>query len=303
MKKLFWSVGAAAIVAIAVTQFVPAPAVVIPTQLPVDQRADHRLLNFEGIANFRDLGGYPTADGREVKWGVLYRAGNLAESTDADLRALEKLNLKTLIDFRSAAEKAEEPNHLPDPTDFTVIEIPTLDDGNQAMVKEITERIETGNFEGFDPNGLMLEANRQFASTFTPQFRQFLETVLQADGAPVLWHCTAGKDRTGFAAAILLRILGVPQEVVMQDYLDSKQHALAARKSQLMLLRLFKGSEAADKLAVMMGVEEDWLTAAFAEIDATWGNFDNYVHQGLQLSDADIAQLQATLLGQSPAGA
>jgi protein-tyrosine phosphatase len=295
-KKLFWSFIAVAMLAIAAIQFVPAPTLVIPAELPAEQRAAHRLLNFEGIPNFRDLGGYPTEDGRQVKWGVLYRAGTFAESSRADLQGLEKLHLQTLIDFRSAPEKEAEPNQLPDPTGFTVVEIPTLDDGNEAMVAEITDRIESGNFEGFDPNELMLDANRQFASTFTPQFREFMQSVLSADGAPIVWHCSAGKDRTGFASAVLLRILGVPQDVVMQDYMASKQNALEARKSQIMLLRLFKGDEIADKLSVMLGVEEAWLAAAFEQIDATWGSFDNYVHKALQLSDADIAQLKATLL-------
>ena len=297
-KKLFWSFIAVAMVAMAAVQFVPGPALRIPAELAAGQRAAHRLLNFEGIPNFRDLGGYPTADGRQVKWGVLYRAGTFAESSRADLQGLQHLNIETLIDFRSTAEKASEPNQLPDPIGFEVVEIPTLDDGNAAMVEEITGRIETGDFEGFDPNTLMLDANRQFASAFTPQFRQFIQTILKADGAPVVWHCSAGKDRTGFASAILLRILGVPQDVVMQDYMASKENALEARRSQLMLLRLFKGDEAADKLSVMLGVEEDWLAAAFVQIDATWGSFDNYVYQGLQLSDADIAQLKAALLSQ-----
>ncbi|CAA0109363.1 Tyrosine-protein phosphatase [Halioglobus japonicus] len=301
-KTLFWSFVTVAIIAVAAIQFVPAPALVIPAEIPAEQRDAHRLLNFEGIANFRDLGGYPTIDGRQVKWGVLYRAGTLAESSRADLRSLEKLNIDTLIDFRSASEKEAEPNHLPDPTTFKVVEIPTLDDGNEAMVEEIMERIERSDFDGFDPNQLMLEGNRQFASTFTPQFREFIQTVLQANGAPVLWHCSAGKDRTGFASAILLRILGVPQEVVLQDYMASKQNALDARSSQLMLLRLFKGDEAADKLSVMLGVEEDWLKAAFEQIDDTWGSFNNYVHRGLKLSNADIAHLKATLLS-PPAGA
>ena len=297
-KKLFWSFIAVAMVAMAAVQFVPGPALRIPAELAAGQRAAHRLLNFEGIPNFRDLGGYPTADGRQVKWGVLYRAGTFAESSRADLQGLQHLNIETLIDFRSTAEKASEPNHLSDPIGFEVVEIPTLDDGNAAMVEEITGRIETGDFEGFDPNTLMLDANRQFASTFTPQFRQFIQAILKDNGAPVVWHCSAGKDRTGFASAILLRILGVPQDVVMQDYMASKENALEARRSQLMLLRLFKGDEAADKLSVMLGVEEDWLAAAFVQIDATWGSFDNYVYQGLQLSDADIAQLKAALLSQ-----
>jgi len=295
-KTVFWSFITVAALAIAAIQFVPAPALVIPAQLPAAQRADHRLLNFEGIVNFRDLGGYPAADGRQVKWGVLYRSANFAGSSKDDLEGLKQLHLKTLVDFRSSLEKEEEPNYLPDPSGFRVVEIPTLDDGNNEMAKDIMARIESGDFDGFDPNELMTTANRQFATQFTPQFRQFIQEVLAADGAPIVWHCTAGKDRTGFAAAILLRILGVPQEVVMQDYLASKQSALEDRKSQLLLLRVFKGEEAADKLAVLMGVEASWLDAAFEQIDTSWGSFDNYVHEGLGLSDEDIARLQATLL-------
>jgi protein-tyrosine phosphatase len=112
----------------------------------------------------------------------------------------------------------------------------------------------------------------------------------------VVWHCSAGKDRTGFAAAILLRILGVSPDIVMSDYMESNAHALKGRKINMRLLRLFKGDEAADKLTVMLGVEETWLNAAFDEIDRQWGDFDNYVATGLQLSPSDIEQLRSTLL-------
>ena len=247
-KKLFWSAFTVLVLIFGVIQFVPSPPLVIPSQLPTDQREAHRLLNFEGIANFRDLGGYPSDSGKQVKWGTLYRAGTLAHSSDADQRNLGQLQLVSLIDFRSSQEKEEEPNRLPDPTGFTVVEIPTLDDGNKALVGDIMARIDSGNFDGFDPNLAMMTANRQFATEFTPQFRQFIRTVLEADGAPIVWHCSAGKDRTGFAAAILLRILGTPRDIVMQDYMASREHALEARKSQLLMLRVFKGQEAADKL-------------------------------------------------------
>jgi protein-tyrosine phosphatase len=256
-KTLGWSALAAAALTVAAIQFVPAPPLVIPADLPAQQRDANRLLNFEGIANFRDLGGYTTADGRQVKWGVLYRTATLAHSSNADLHGVEQLGLNTLIDFRSAAEKEAEPNRLPEAAAFAVVEIPTLDDGNKAMVGEIMARIESGNFDGFDPDALMLDANRQFATTFTPQFREFVHTVLEADGEPVAWNCSAGKDRTGFAAAILLRILGVPQELVMQDYMASKQHALQGRSTQMLLLRLFKGEEAAEKMSTLLGLRRD----------------------------------------------
>lgn len=295
-KKLFWGGFSLLLAVLAVIQFIPSAPLVIPAELPAEQREAHRLLNFEGITNFRDLGGYPTQTGQTVKWGLLYRSATLAGSSRADLQGLERLRLWALVDFRSTIEKEEEPNHLPDPPGFRVIEIPTLDEGNKALVGEIMERIDSGNFDGFDPDQSMITANRQFASDFTPQFRQFVHTVVDADGQPIVWHCSAGKDRTGFAAAILLRILGVSRDVIMQDYMESKQYALDARSGQLRLLRIFKGDEAADKLSVMMGVEETWLDAAFDEIDKRWGNFDTYVSDGLQLDDKAIAKLRRVLL-------
>jgi protein-tyrosine phosphatase len=142
----------------------------------------------------------------------------------------------------------------------------------------------------------MLKANRQFASTFTPQFRQFIHAVRDAGGEPLVWHCSAGKDRTGFAAAILLRILGVPQEVVLADYMESKTHALEARQRDLLMIRVFSGQEAAEKMTVMMGVEKPWLEAAFNTIDRQWGDFDSYVQVGLELAEADIENLKIALL-------
>ena len=296
IKKIAGSGFIVAAIAVAVIQFIPAPPLLIPAALPQEQRSAHRLLNFEGISNFRDLGGYSTQDGRRVKWGKLYRSGTFAEASRADLAGLSALGLETFIDFRSELEKTAEPNRLPEPPGFTVIDIPVLDDGNKALVGEVMDRIESGNFDGFDPNQAMLTANRQFASEFTPQFKEFVHTVLQADGAPIVWHCSAGKDRSGFAAAILLRILDVPPETIMQDYMASRAPALQSRKGQLRMLELFKGEETARKIAILMGVEEAWLEASFAQIDATWGSFDNYVETGLQLNAADIQRLRDNLL-------
>lgn len=282
--------------AFAVVQFIPAPPVVIPAQLPAAERADHRLLNFEGISNFRDLGGYTTTDNRTVQWGRLYRSGTLAHATPKDLEAINQLGLSTLVDFRSAAEKEEEPNRLPEPRNFELTEIPTLDGGDNSVANEVMARIESGDFGDFDPDSFMLVANREFARTYTPEFREFLQTVLAANGEPVAWHCSAGKDRTGFASAILLRLLGVPEKTILDDYMLSKQYAVEARRRDLLLLRVFKGQEAADKLEVLLGVERDWLEAGFAEIEDRYGSFDRYARDGLGLTDSDIEQLRSQLL-------
>ncbi|WP_157976739.1 tyrosine-protein phosphatase [Parahaliea mediterranea] len=297
MKSGLWKWALAVVIAgIAIVQFIPPAPVAIPAELPAPERPAHRLLAFEGIDNFRDLGGYRTADGRQVRWGVLYRAGDLSQASRFDLKQLQRLQLQTLVDFRSQIEKDAAPDRLPDNPAFAVLAIPTLDDGNSAMVEEVKARFESGDFEGFDPSALMTEANRQFANEFTPQFRQFIHTVRDAGGEPVLWHCTAGKDRTGFAAAILLQILGVPRDTIIQDYLLSNAISLEAHSRDLMLARLFKGEQAAGQIAIMMGVQQPWIEAAFASIDEHWGDFDTYVREGLKLSDADVNALQAGLL-------
>jgi protein-tyrosine phosphatase len=300
-KKVLWSTLAIALVTLAVVQFIPAPPVVVPVTLPVEEREAHRLLNFAGIDNFRDLGGYATEDGRQVKWGVLYRSGTWHGATPADTEAARSLGLATFVDFRSGAEKEMEPDQLPQPTGFDVVEIPILDEGNATMVAEIMQRIESGDFEGFDPDALMIEGNRQFATLFTPQYRQFMQAVIAADGQPVLWHCSAGKDRAGFAAAILLRILGVPAETVMRDYMASRDNALSSRRGQLRLLALFKGGDAAAKLETLLGVDEAWLQAGFDAIDDQWGGFDAYVRNGLGLTEVDIERLRDALLEPPPA--
>lgn len=295
-RNLAWLALALVVASIALIQFIPAEPVIVPASLPAEERAAHRLLNFEGISNFRDLGGYPAAGGKTVKWGKLYRAANFAETSRADQQVLDSLKLYALVDFRSSAEKEEEPNRLPQSPAFQVIEIPTMDGGDNSVSAEIMARFESGDFSDFDPDAFMIEANRQFATTFNPQFKQFIEVIENAQGEPVVWHCSAGKDRTGFAAAILLRILGVAEDVVMQDYLMSREYALAARQKELTLVRWLESEEAADKLEILLGVEAPWLQAAFDTIDEQYGSFDNYVSQILGLSDTDIQALHSRLL-------
>ncbi|WP_167854815.1 tyrosine-protein phosphatase [Mangrovimicrobium sediminis] len=295
-KTLYWSALAFAAVAIALVQFIPAPPLQVPAQLPAEERAQHRMLNFEGVRNFRDLGGYPTADGRHVRWGVLYRAGSLDETSRADQQGLARLDLYALVDFRSAPEKEEAPDQLPPEPAFKVVEIPILDEGNNALDEKFREASETGDFSALDPDALMTDAYRDFATVFSPEFASFFDLLLEADGRPVLWHCTAGKDRTGFSSAVLLRLLGVPEDVIYRDYMASGDQAIEARSATLSLLRMTRGDEAADKVKTLLGVEEHWLRASFAAIDERYGSFDNYLQQALGLDAAKQARLRERLL-------
>lgn len=254
-----------------------------------------RIIKFRGFSNFRDLGGYPADGGVQVKWGVLYRSGHLAKMKSSDLRRFKQLGIDTIIDFRSDQEREKDPNRLPDSLIFNTLSIPILDPSTSSWAAELKTAIQTREYQNFDPSEKMREWYQELAVGHVDQYRQFIHGVLNAQGAPVLWHCTAGKDRTGFAAAILLRLLGVSQDIVEKDYLLSAKYA-DQRKALIWMLRLSRGKEAAETVQTFFQVQKEWIEAAFQSIDAHWGNFETYSHEALGLSVSHISQLRDQLL-------
>lgn len=252
-----------------------------------------RLLKIPGVSNCRDLGGYLTRDGLSVKWGQLYRSGHLADLTPRGLDLITSLNLYAIIDFRSAHETQRRPDRVP--ADVRVIHLPVMDQANRDMSQEIRERVKDNNFDGFSADHLITKAYRQFPTEFTPAFRSYIHTVLDANGAPVLWHCTAGKDRTGYAAAILLRLLGVDQETIFEDYFLSNQYVNKLNRRMLAVI-LARGIKAYRMIKPLYGVNLDWLKAAFENIDEEWGSFEAYLSDGLDLSSSDVEQMRNVLL-------
>ncbi|HEU0295389.1 MAG TPA: tyrosine-protein phosphatase [Anaerolineales bacterium] len=269
----------------------------IPYELAaLDQVRDSkiRLLPFAGTRNFRDLGGYQTTDGRTIRWNVLYRSGALHKLTDADLHHLSALMLDRIIDFRAQHEKDQEPDRLPANAEIRVIGIPILDSSTQTWHDSRDEFVK--NLKSIDPVLYMIRTNMELATRFTPEFKLFLHELLSASGRPVLFHCAAGKDRTGFAAAILLRILGVPQEVVMQDYLLTNQYFMSAFKWNLALARLLKGKQFAAVVQGFVEANARYLSAAFAALEREHISFESYVHNGLGLTEQDIERLKGLYL-------
>ncbi|MBN1582146.1 MAG: tyrosine-protein phosphatase [Anaerolineae bacterium] len=254
-----------------------------------------RVLPFRGVPNFRDLGGYDTQEGKRVKWEVLYRSGHLAKLSRSDWKRFERLNIHTVIDLRSTMEQEQEPNRLPRGHQIRLLSLPMLDQGNAVMVKEIHRMIRENNLGDFDPDARMVEAYQQFATDFADQYKQFVHAILEASGEPVLWHCTMGKDRAGFAAAIVLRLLGVGHQVVLEDYMLSAKYANSRPKLRF-LLRIANRAQAANILKALLTVQAHWIQTAFQSIDERWGTFDRYTDRALGLSQADITQLRQSLL-------
>jgi protein-tyrosine phosphatase len=269
----------------------------LPRRLPPAQREPGRRIPFDGPGNLRDLGGYQTTDGRTVRWGALYRSDHLGRLSARDLRHFRRLELAVLIDFRTNAERADAPNRLPRHHGIRVVELPLFDnDAASVTGAAFRERIARGDIAGIDAAALLIDANQRLVTEFTPAYRQFIAEVLAARGAPVLFHCTAGKDRTGFAAALILRLLGVPETAILADYMRSQTYSLAARRRELLLLRLFKGPQVTALVRDLLGVEAAYLQAAFTAIEQTYGSFAAYAHDGLDLSAQDLAALRAALL-------
>jgi protein-tyrosine phosphatase len=229
----------------------------------------------ENLFNVRDLGGYPVGDGgfnekRQVKRGLLYRAGDLGAPSERDRALLEDRNIRIIMDFRSEKEI----QRLPDCEFKTVKHYRALsiDAGNMLELSRI-ER-------GIDGESLMEELYRGLAAEARSQYREFFEILADADSAPLLFHCSAGKDRTGFAAALILSALGVDRELIYQDYLLSAKYL--TDKYQALL-------EAEPYLEPVMSVRRSYLEVAFTRIDTDFGGMDRYL--GTELG-ADIKRLR-----------
>lgn len=261
-----------------------------------------RVVNLNGGRNFRDLGGYRTADGRQVKWGKLYRSGALHQLDSADYAMLSELDIKTVVDFRGNSERENELtqwqagdiNHL---TWDYQLEFDTSAFKQMFEAGKVTEQDMEQVMAGMYP-GLLNQQKEHYQAMFAE---------LVGNEAPLLFHCTAGKDRTGVAAALILYVLGVEKNVIMQDYVLSEQILRPAdlmgssNKSasnghqqdpnMAMLARLPK-----EAISALMGTRESYLNAAFAEMERQSGSIDAFIREELQVSDADIALLKAQYL-------
>lgn len=253
-----------------------------------------RHLRFSGTKNFRDLGGYATEQGLTVRWNVLYRSDSLHKLTNADLKFISALNLARIIDFRAPYEALREPDRLPDDLAVHLLSLPMEDSSTKVWHEARDEMVK--NIKTLDPVQYMTQTNVELATKFTPEYRLFFRELLASNGKPLLFHCAAGKDRTGFAAASLMRILGVPHATLMQDYLLTNQYLLAGYQRQIFVAGLLRGKRFAEGIRGFMRADERYLSAAFDAIDREYGSFENYTRVGLELSELDIERLKKLYL-------
>ena len=240
--------------------------------MQVDER---RRIVLEGAANFRDLGGYPAIDGRRTRWERLYRADNLAGLTEADLLRLEALGLATLIDFRTPMERQASPDRLPARSSVKRVELGFLPAGTLEMLT----LVKSGTISPHELERRVIAQYRLFCVDHNEEYRQTLAVALEPESYPLLIHCTSGKDRTGFAAALLLMALGVAHETVFEDYDLTNLYRRAVPQ-------LF-GPDTPEEIAtILLSAQPKYLEAAFEEIDRTYGSFEAYLETALGVDDA-----------------
>ncbi|MBE2261783.1 MAG: tyrosine-protein phosphatase [Burkholderiaceae bacterium] len=240
-----------------------------------------RSLQLTGASNFRDLGGYVGLDGRPLRWRTLFRSDHLAALTPQDQAMLADLKLGRSFDFRGEAERGAAPYALPG---LTVHPLPI----EPTVVQRMKELLIAGQkLTPEETVRLMQETYRAFVNDNAERFAELFAHLLDHD-APLVFHCTAGKDRTGFAAALILLSLGVSRDVVMHDYLLTND-----------LLRM-EGAPGygvpPDVMRVLWRVQEDFLHAAFDAVERDHGGVDAYLVQRLGVGDRERKRLAALYL-------
>jgi len=247
---------------------------------------EFRLLPMDGSHNTRELGGYKTTDGKSVKWGMLFRSDKLSDISETDQQYLQNLGIKKIVDFRSEAEKIEDPNIIPDGIKY--IEMPISVDGAMRSKIEAVLKGETDK----EVKSFLIDANKEFVTDYNGVYEDFLRGLIDED-APTLFHCTAGKDRAGFAAAITLIALGVSREDVINDYMKTNaftKERIEEILNQIELMSLYQAD--AEILRPLIGVEKIYIETAFETAEEQYGSLENFIRVGLNISDEDIQKLR-----------
>ena len=239
-----------------------------------------RHLSLQGASNFRDLGGYPTADGRTTRWRHIFRSNHLGQLTADDIKIVRALGVKSAFDFRGLEERAAGVCVI---NEITVHSLPI----EPTVVAALRAEIAGGTLTAPVALEIMRESYRNYVRHNTHTFRTLFGHLLE-DRAPLVIHCTAGKDRTGLASALILHALGVADEVIAEDYLLTNRHYKRDVSSASEL--------PADVLDAIGSVNASYLDAAFDAVGREYGDLETYLRDGLRLGAAERAALKARYL-------
>lgn len=250
---------------------------------------------FERVANFRDLGGHTTRDGGRLRPGRLYRSGHLAHCSDADLALLDEIGLRVVFDFRTHDDIAKDgADRLPEGTEHRRLPMP--DPAANEDIRRIIREAGPDGIERIFGNGgaerMMIRSAAKLVTERRAPYARFLEGLAEPDACPALFHCSAGKDRAGWAGSVVLLALGVDEEQVVEQYLLSNRDL----EGNVERLRTEQAVAWEGALLPLLEVRVEYIESSLETLRREWGSFDAYLHEGLGISDAQRAQLAGNLL-------
>lgn len=252
-------------------------------------------LRLAGATNFRSLGGLPAAGGRRIRPHALMRADRLSALSDSDWQTLAGTGIMTICDLRSAAERDEHPSAIPGQLSIHEVH---CEISNDLRADPGLARLLVGDPSARGAELVMIEIYRRFPSHMGGTLRSIVERLLDG-GAPLLVHCSAGKDRTGFVVAMLLHALEVPEEIIRADYLASRSWPGSDSHRPSLEARLGSFVPAAELRAAVdtvLDVRGVYLDAALRATEAEFGSVWRYLEVAARLDSARVELLRAQLL-------
>lgn len=240
----------------------------------------------DSLQNLRDIGGYQTTHHQWTRWGRVFRSGQLNPLSEQDVIRLKNIGIRTILDLRTEAEIATAPSLY---TGARIVNIPI----SIGTMSEAPTAIQEQRMKKGDAVICMQDQYIQFVTENTPQFAKAFDILLDKSNYPILLSCTLGKDRVGFLTALLLRILKVPDDTVVDDYLLSNEFI---DTSVISYLARNLNNDAQESIATLLQANDSYLTFALKEAEKEYGSTDKYIKKGLGLTDKERHQLKELLL-------
>lgn len=274
-----------------VTRQLPRPYFAIITPKNDTVLIAERKLIIDSLDNFRDLGGIKTTEGRYVNWGRFYRSDALNELKNVAFPYIKGLDIKRAFDLRSDYEIKTAEDNLPASVIYE--HFPIFADNESGMLQGLAQKMNKGGLTKSEAENLLLETYKSFANDDADKFNKLLHQILVEYDYPSVFHCTAGKDRTGYTAAMILAILKVDRKTILDEYDMTNFYTKAKIENYIQnASKLGYGDKIQpEAIGAIMSVNKKYMEAAFQIIDKKYGGIDAYIKNQLGFSDAERAAL------------
>lgn len=259
----------------------------------------NRIIDIPGVRNFRDMGGYENVEGRSLARGRLFRSGHYAEIDEAAAERIADHNITTVVDFRSPPEKERMAITWHTPWQPTYVDNP-IGGNAAAWIREMFDRLSTTPFPERELRDQFILAFETMPIANAGGLKRLFDVLIdEDDGGAALFHCTAGKDRTGIAGALIMAALDMPDEAIFEDFLLTNEAVdLDARAVEVAVQVSERAGRQVSPKAVhpLIGVEPDFLHAAFRVMADEHGTVDGYLTEAMGLTPERRSKLKSRLL-------